>query len=165
MSRKKIFFLALNYIQISLCLLIVGWVYGYKRTTLMDEDYIGLIIFFMLIVFISNSLRNIFYVKDLTNQRFGNKILTVASIILTFLFIISVGLMLIVSASAIYDFFMGKTSNTRKLWGEIVAVVLSIISLIVLVNQYWFRSKLKKAHKKELESEIDIIGSEHPTHE
>lgn len=165
MKRKRIFFLTLNYIQIILCVFLISWLFGYKKVSLLDRQYTGLIVFSLLIIFIVNSLSNIFSAKDLISQMPGNKILTAATSIIAFFFILSVGLMLIISTVGFYTYFIERTFSPRFNLGLCVTMLLSIISLIVLVNQYYFRKYLRRENNKKLESEIDIIGLEPSTHD
>ncbi len=165
MRRKRITFLTLNYIQIILCLFLIGWLFGYKKLSLLDREYTGLIVFSLLIIFIANSLTNIFSAKDLTNQMPRNKILTAVTLIIAFLFILAVGLMLIISTVGFYTYFIERTHSPRFNLGIAGTMLLSIISLIVLVNQYYFRKYLRSENNKKMESEIDSIGLEPSTHE
>lgn len=165
MKRKRIFFLTLNYIQIILCLFLIGWLFGHQRKELLDEDYIGLIVFSVFIIFIANSLVNIFSAKASSNEISSNRTLAVFTFILTLLFILSVGLAVIISTIGVYTSLIDKRSGLRFNIAAIIAVLLSIISLFVLVTQYYFKQHLKKANKIKMESQIDIIGLEPSNHE
>ena len=162
---KRKFFLVINYIQIILCLLLIGWIFGYKRMSLFEGDYIGFIVFSIPIIFIANSLTNIISANAFVNQLFANKAIATTSFILTVLYILSVFLMFFVSLIAFYSFFFERTDNPRFNFGIPLAMLVSIMSIIVLGNQFYFRKYLKKECRKQLESEIDIIGSDPSTYE
>jgi uncharacterized membrane protein len=165
MKRKRIFFLAINYIQIIICVCIVSLVFGYKRTSLLDDDYIGLFVFLMLITFIVNSLVNVFSANSLTSQAYGNRIVKVAVFILTLLFVLSTLAILILTVAGVYAYFIQQISRLRFHPGLIVTIILSITSLMVLMNQFYFKKHLRKEYREQVQAEIDTIGSESSTHE